>query len=76
MYATSSESQVQYIINDASIRYIFVGEQYQYDTAFRVLKMVRIDYIFHDKQLKGLSYYKKPLTYSDHMPVFMKLEIN
>lgn len=39
MYATSSESQVQYIINDASIRYIFVGEQYQYDTAFRVLKM-------------------------------------
>lgn len=39
MYATSSESQVQYIINDASIRYVFVGEQYQYDTAFRVLKM-------------------------------------
>lgn len=39
LYATSSESQVQYIINDATIRYIFVGEQYQYDTAFRVLKM-------------------------------------
>ena len=43
---------------------------------YRVSKMVRIDYIFHDKQPKGLSYYKKPLTYSDHMPVFMKLEIN
>lgn len=38
-YATSSESQVQYMINDASIRYVFVGEQYQYDVAFRVLKM-------------------------------------
>lgn len=37
-YATSSEAQVQYMINDASIRFVFVGEQYQYDTAFRVLK--------------------------------------
>ena len=38
-YATSSEAQIQYMINDASIRFIFVGEQYQYETAFRVLKM-------------------------------------
>lgn len=38
-YATSSESQVKYMINDASIRYVFVGEQYQYDIAFRVLRM-------------------------------------
>lgn len=38
-YATSSESQVKYMINDASIAYVFVGEQYQYDVAFRVLTM-------------------------------------
>lgn len=38
-YATSSEAQIQYMINDASIRYVFVGEQYQYDTAFRVLSL-------------------------------------
>ncbi len=38
-YATSSEAQVQYMINDASVRFVFVGEQCQYDTAFRVLKM-------------------------------------
>ncbi|MCR5780135.1 MAG: long-chain fatty acid--CoA ligase [Bacteroidaceae bacterium] len=38
-YATSSEAQIQYMIKDASIRFVFVGEQYQYDTAFRVLKM-------------------------------------
>ncbi len=38
-YATSSEAQIQYMINDASVRFVFVGEQYQYDTAFRVLKM-------------------------------------
>ena len=34
LYATSSSAQVQYIVNDAQIRYLFVGEQYQYDTAF------------------------------------------
>ncbi|MCF0197938.1 MAG: long-chain fatty acid--CoA ligase [Bacteroidaceae bacterium] len=37
-YATSSEAQVKYMVSDANIRYIFVGEQYQYDTAFRVLQ--------------------------------------
>ncbi len=39
MYATSSEMQVKYIVSDANIRYIFVGEQEQYDIAFRVLKL-------------------------------------
>lgn len=38
-YATSSEMQVKYMVSDAKIRYIFVGEQYQYDTAYRVLKI-------------------------------------
>ena len=37
LYATSSPVQVKYIVNDAQIRYLFVGEQFQYDTAFRVL---------------------------------------
>lgn len=36
LYATSSSAQAQYIINDAQIRYIFVGEQFQYDAAFSV----------------------------------------
>ncbi len=39
-------------------------------------KKVRIDYIFHDKMFKGLTYYKRDLTYSDHYPVFLKLEMN
>ena len=34
LYATSSSAQAQYIINDAQIRFLFVGEQYQYDAAF------------------------------------------
>lgn len=36
-YATSSGSQVQYITNEAGVRLLFVGEQYQYDVAFNVL---------------------------------------
>ncbi|MBQ9561683.1 MAG: long-chain fatty acid--CoA ligase [Prevotella sp.] len=35
-YATSSEQQLQYVINDAQIRIVFVGEQEQYDKARRV----------------------------------------
>lgn len=35
-YATSSEQQLQYVINDAAIRIFFVGEQEQYDKARRV----------------------------------------
>ncbi len=38
MYATSSASQVEYIINDAEIEIIFVGEQYQYDRAVEVMQ--------------------------------------
>ncbi len=39
LYATSSAVQAQYIINDAEIRYLFVGEQFQYDVAFSILSM-------------------------------------
>lgn len=36
---------------------------------------LRIDYIFHDKNYEGLSYYMKELSYSDHYPVFMKIAL-
>ncbi len=36
LYATSSEQQIQYIIDDAQIRVLFVGEQEQYDKAQRI----------------------------------------
>ncbi len=36
LYATSSAAQAQYIINDAQIRFLFIGEQFQYDAAFSV----------------------------------------
>ena len=31
-YSTSSEQQIQHMINDGSIRFVFVGEQEQYDS--------------------------------------------
>ena len=41
---------------------------------YRGNKKVRIDYIFHDEALKGLTYYRQDLSYSDHYPVYMKVE--
>lgn len=38
-YATSSESQIQYMINDAEVKYLFVGEQDQYDKAHRIFPL-------------------------------------
>ena len=34
MYATSSPEQIRYIIKDANIRMLFVGEQLQYNNAY------------------------------------------
>lgn len=38
-YATSSEQQIQYIIKDAEVRFIFVGEQEQYNKAHRIMAL-------------------------------------
>jgi len=41
---------------------------------YRGKKRVRIDYIFHDESFNGLTYYRQDLSYSDHYPVYMKME--
>ena len=38
-YATSSEEQIQYMIQDAGVKFLFVGEQEQYDKARRVVSL-------------------------------------
>ena len=38
MYATSSPEQIRFIVKDANIRMLFVGEQLQYNNAFIVCK--------------------------------------
>lgn len=35
-YATSSEQQVQHMVQDAEVKFLFVGEQEQYDKAHRI----------------------------------------
>lgn len=38
-YATSSERQIQYMVNDGEVKYLFVGEQEQYDKAHRIFPL-------------------------------------
>ena len=38
-YATSSEQQIQFMVNDAKVRFLFVGEQDQYDKARRIFTL-------------------------------------
>jgi len=38
MYATSTTAQIEYIIHDAGIHLLFVGDQYQYDRAYEAQK--------------------------------------
>lgn len=40
IYATSSQEEVRYIVNDASLSMLFVGDQQQYDIARRVQKAI------------------------------------
>jgi len=53
-YATSSEQQIKFMLADAKVRFLFVGEQDQYDKAHRVFPMCdtleRI--IVYDRQVK------------------------
>lgn len=57
MYATSSPLQAQYIIDDAQISVLFVGEQKQYDTAFSVISRCKSlkHIIIFDKKVKRNS---------------------
>lgn len=53
-YATSSASQITYMLNDAEVRFLFVGEQQQYDTAFSVLQVAQTleKIIIFDRKVK------------------------
>ena len=74
LYATSSESQVHYILQDASIRYLFVGEQYQYEVARRVQGLCRTlkQIIIFDPSVKRLPGDTNSIYFDD----FIKLGEN
>jgi long-chain acyl-CoA synthetase len=57
IYATQSASQIDYIINDAEVSTLFVGEQQQYDNALQVIQtskfLKRIVVFDNQVDLKG-----------------------
>lgn len=75
-YATSSEQQIQFMVNDAKVRFLFVGEQEQYEKAHRVLAhcptLERI--IIFDNNVKinandpNAIYFDDFLTYGENLP--------
>ena len=73
-YATSSEQQIQFMINDAKIRFLFVGEQEQYDKARRVVAtcqtLERI--IIFDKNVRISTHDPNAMYFDD----FLKLGEN
>ncbi|MDU1891249.1 MAG: long-chain fatty acid--CoA ligase [Dysgonomonas sp.] len=54
IYATSSPSQVEYIVNDANVKLLFAGEQFQYNNAFKVQQKSSVlkRIIVFDKKVK------------------------
>lgn len=60
LYATTSEDQIQYMVNDAQIRFIFVGEQEQYDKAHRIFALC--------PQLERIIIYDRSVRISTHDP--------
>ena len=73
-YATSSEQQIQFMVNDAKVRFLFVGEQEQYDKAHRVFStcqtLERI--IIFDKGVRIADGDKNAMYFDD----FLKLGEN
>lgn len=70
-YATSSEQQIQYMIQDASIKYLFVGEQEQYDKAHRIFPLCptleRI--IVFDKNVRISTHDPNALYFEDFLKI-------
>ena len=59
-YATSSEQQIQFMVTDAKVRFLFVGEQDQYDKAHRVFSTC--------KTLERIIIFDKAVRISDQDP--------
>lgn len=59
-YATSSEQQIQFMINDAQVRFVFVGEQEQYNKAHRIFALC--------PSLERIFIYDRSVRISSHDP--------
>ena len=70
-YATSSEQQIQFMVSDAKVRFLFVGEQEQYDKARRIFSMCQTleRIIIFDKNVRIFSHDNNAMYFDD----FLKL---
>lgn len=66
LYATSTANQIEFIVNDAQIPIIFVGDQTQYNNAYEVLKRSAIlkKIIVFDKEVK-IEHGEHSMYYAD-----------
>lgn len=76
LYATSSAPQVEYIIKDAGIRLVFVGEQYQYDTVMEVMdKCPEIELVvIFDPEVKKKEGDTKSVYFHEYMSMPVEKE--
>lgn len=65
-YATSSEQQIQFMIHDANVRFLFVGEQEQYDKAHRIFALC--------PSLERIIIFDKGVRISTHDPAAIYFE--
>ena len=76
-YATSSEQQIQYMVQDAEVKIIFVGEQEQYDKAHRIFPLCpslqRI--VVFDPSVRISSHDPHALYFSDFIALGEKLPL-
>lgn len=82
LYATSSEQQIQYIINNAQIRFLFVGEQEQYNKAHRIFSLCptleRIIIFDHSVRLSAYDtnaiYFEDFIRLGENLPHQLEVE--
>lgn len=74
-YATSSEQQIQYMVQDGGVKVIFVGEQEQYDKAHRIFALCptleRI--VVFDQSVRISTHDPNALYFSDFIKLGEKL---
>lgn len=69
LYATNSPSQIDFIINDAEIKTLFVGEQLQYNNAFKVQQKSKFlkRIVVFDKDVKLYPEDKTSIFFEDFL---------
>ena len=71
-YATNSETQIHYILDEASVRFLFVGEQLQYEVACKVMSLGTSlkKIIIYDKRVRKLPQDRNSIYFDESAFLF------